>query len=79
MPRSRTLPPSAAAVEESTVGDVTVLEYAEHALNHQKCALESAKSLASVVRTKVLGGLHDGTLHERHAPACAAAAAGGAS
>ena len=56
MPRSRTLPPSAAAVEESTVGDVTVLEYAEHALNHQKCALESAKSLASVLRTKVLGG-----------------------
>ena len=55
MPRPRTLPPPAAAVEESTVNEVNVLEYAEHALHFEKCALESVKSLASVLRTKVLG------------------------
>ena len=57
-----TLPPSAAAVEESTVGDVNVLEYAEHALCFEKCALEATKSLASVVRTKLLGARIFGSL-----------------
>ena len=54
---ARTLPPSAAAVEESTVGEVNVLEYAGHALGYEKCVLEATKSLASVVRTKQLGAL----------------------
>ena len=59
---ARTLPPSAAAVEESTAGDVNVLEYAEHALGFEKCALEATKSLASVVRTKQVGALIFGKL-----------------
>jgi len=41
-------------VEESTVSEVDMLEYAEHALSFERCVLES-KSLASVLRTKLFG------------------------